>query len=383
MRRMLLIVAVAGIGLVGPADATAKSIDQYVDAIRRAEDPSAAVSAYAGALAVDRNNVRLHEAYIRRMLELDRAELTSVQVRRLLTIDADNGLAWAGTAVLAARAGRMPDAVSAITRSVSALPKDPFVLHTAGQFVAWYDQTDPTTVPQATRTALEKLRRDRAGENAFAAGYQAAAKAFVKADDRELEPKIVVPEPEIIESDEKTVPIRIEVSVERSTGYSDPYWCYPVITRYVYVQPYYYYWPRALLRFGLYGRRSYYDRYDRHDRRDRRGRTSTRRTTSRRSGRRTILPRTRSRRSSTGTGRTGLSRLRVTRSTPRPLRVTRSTPRPLRVTRSSSSFRSGIRSRLGSTGRTTSRRSSRTTSGRRSSSRSSRSGRTGGNRRGR
>src|SRR5512140_737572 len=52
-----------------------------IDAIRRAPDPSAAVAAYAGALAVVHGSLLPEEAYVHRMLELGMPAMAYVQAR--------------------------------------------------------------------------------------------------------------------------------------------------------------------------------------------------------------------------------------------------------------------------------------------------------------
>jgi len=161
--------------------AAAAPIDPYVQALRSAKDPSAAVAAFSGGLGVNARSVELHEAYLRRMAEFGMADATSLQARTLVELDADNGLGWAVIAFVSSQRGQMAEAVSAMTKAVRKLRDDPFVLHTAGQLLAWYDHAPgPLAITQAARNTLEGLRRDLGGRKAFAAGYEAARDALAE-----------------------------------------------------------------------------------------------------------------------------------------------------------------------------------------------------------
>ena len=85
-----------------------------IQAIEQAPDPSAAVAAYVNGAAVDRNDPKLSEAYVARMVDLGLPELAFHQAQTLTTLESNNGLAWGVIAYVEARRGNMAEAISAI-----------------------------------------------------------------------------------------------------------------------------------------------------------------------------------------------------------------------------------------------------------------------------
>ena len=72
---------------VPAASQTSQTADTAIQAIQQAADPSAAVAAYASGFAVDRDNPRLHEAYVSRMVDLGLPEMAYHQAQTLTTLD--------------------------------------------------------------------------------------------------------------------------------------------------------------------------------------------------------------------------------------------------------------------------------------------------------
>src|SRR4051812_31698393 len=58
-----------------------------IQAIQQAPDPSAVVAPYANGAAVDRNNPKLDEAYVTRMVDLGLPELAYHQAQSLTTLE--------------------------------------------------------------------------------------------------------------------------------------------------------------------------------------------------------------------------------------------------------------------------------------------------------
>ena len=139
-----------------PATQTA---DTAIQAIQQAADPSAAVAAYASGYAVDRNNPKLHEAYVSRMVDLGLPELAYHQAQTLTTLNPNNGLAWGVVAYVDARRLDMTAAISSINLAGPLAPDNKFVVHTAGEILAWYDfKADKTTIPDNAKSGLDKVR---------------------------------------------------------------------------------------------------------------------------------------------------------------------------------------------------------------------------------
>src|SRR5215471_9001682 len=141
---------------VGAAD---QRLDDAIQAIKQAPDPSAVIGAYANGFAVDRNDPRLCEAYVSRMVDLGLPEIAYHQAQTLTTLQSSNGLAWGVVAYVDARRGQMPEAIAAINLAGQFAPDNKFVQHTAGEVVAWYDfKADKTQLPESVREGLIKVR---------------------------------------------------------------------------------------------------------------------------------------------------------------------------------------------------------------------------------
>jgi len=150
-----------------------------IQAIQQASDPSAVVSAYASGMAIDRNNPRLHAAYVTRMVDLGLPELAYHQAESLTTLDSNNGLAYGVIAYVNARRGQMVDAVSAINIAAPLAPDNQFVQRTAGEILAWYDlKADKTTIPNMAKDGLARVRDTVGKSTVFTQAYDTATKAY-------------------------------------------------------------------------------------------------------------------------------------------------------------------------------------------------------------
>jgi len=86
-----LIRTAVGLAVLGSA-AKAFSEGAAVRAIEQAPDPSAAVTAYANGVANESSDPKIHEAYVKRMVELGLPELAYHQAQALTTMQTRNGL---------------------------------------------------------------------------------------------------------------------------------------------------------------------------------------------------------------------------------------------------------------------------------------------------
>lgn len=170
------------------ADAPEFEVTAAIHAIEQAPDPSAVVAAYANGIAIDRNNPKVHDAYVRRMLDLGLPELGYRQARTLTTLQSSNGVAWGVVAYVDARRGDMPSAVSAINLAGQFAPGHPFVQRTAGEMLAWYDsQAEATQLAENAKIGLGKIRTLLEKSPAFTTAYNDAKKAY-QADSTRGEP---------------------------------------------------------------------------------------------------------------------------------------------------------------------------------------------------
>jgi len=162
-----------------PATPGEQSMDAAIQAVQQAPDPSAAIAAYANGFAIDRNNPRLYDAYVSRMVDLGLPEMAYHQAQTLTTLQSNNGLAWGVVAYVDARRTQMPEAIAAINLAGQFAPDNTFVQHTAGELVAWYDlKADKTKIPDNTKDGLGKVRTLIDKRPAFTEAYAAAQKAY-------------------------------------------------------------------------------------------------------------------------------------------------------------------------------------------------------------
>src|SRR6266436_1575968 len=181
--KILVTIAMGGCLLAGGTPLFATTADDAaagaIQAIQQASDPSAAIAAYANGIATDRNNPKIYEAYISKMVELGLPEMAFHQAESLTGMESNNGLAWGVVAYVDARRGQMTEAVSAVVLSGQFAPDNPFVQRTAGELTAWYDlKADKTTLSDSTKDAMTKLRASLNKRTAFTDAYTTATKAY-------------------------------------------------------------------------------------------------------------------------------------------------------------------------------------------------------------
>jgi hypothetical protein len=150
-----------------------------IQAIEQAPDPSATVAAYVNGAAIDRNDPKLSEAYVIRMVDLGLPELAFHQAQTLTTLQSNNGLAWGVVAYVESRRGNMAEAISAINLAGQFAPTTPLVERTAGEIMAWYDiKADKTTLSENAQRGLATIRQLLEEYPEFANAYETAKKAY-------------------------------------------------------------------------------------------------------------------------------------------------------------------------------------------------------------
>ena len=185
-----LVAALAGWAQASPPPADAAPLQ----AIQQAPDPSAAVAAYANGSAIARDDPRINEAYVARMVAFGLPEMAYHQAQMLVALQPKNGLAWGVVAYVDARRGQMTDAIMAINAAGQFAPDNPFVAHTAGELVAWYDlRSDKTTLPENAKAGLAKLRDALAKQAAFKGAYDTASRAYQAQARAEAQPAQAAP----------------------------------------------------------------------------------------------------------------------------------------------------------------------------------------------
>jgi hypothetical protein len=150
-----------------------------IQAMQQAPDPSAVVAAYANGNAINHNDSKLDEAYVKRMVELGLPEMAYHQAHTLTTMQSSNGLAWGVVAYVDARRGQMAEAISAINLAGQFAPDNKFVAHSAGELAAWYDaKADKTKLPDNVKGGLARVRALLGKQTAFVEAYDTATKAY-------------------------------------------------------------------------------------------------------------------------------------------------------------------------------------------------------------
>jgi hypothetical protein len=177
--------------------ASSPELAAAIQAIEQASDPSATVAAYANGAAIDRNDPKLSEAYVIRMVDLGLPELAFHQAQTLTTLQSNNGLAWGVVAYVEARRGNMAEAISAINLAGQFAPTSPLVERTAGEIMAWYDiKADKTTLSENAQRGLATIRQLLDKYPDFADAYETAKKAYqaqAKAPEQPAESQAVSP----------------------------------------------------------------------------------------------------------------------------------------------------------------------------------------------
>jgi hypothetical protein len=184
--------------LAQPGATTAGEADRmqpYVNAVLQAEDPSAAVSAFATGYAADKAYLPLQDAYVKRMVEFGMPELAYRQATGLTGLEPENGLNWAVIAYVDAKRGKLYDAIAAIGLAVNRSATDPFVQSVGGELVAWADSGPQPPLPDLIKRTVEKVRQNLDGRAAYVESYKRAKAAF-EAEARAQPPALGAAQPQ-------------------------------------------------------------------------------------------------------------------------------------------------------------------------------------------
>ncbi|MDY7011057.1 MAG: hypothetical protein SVV80_09950 [Planctomycetota bacterium] len=164
-----------------PATSPAARLEAQIQAIRQADDPREAMSAYARGCALDRSNTEIHDAYMRRMMKFGLPKIAYYPANVLIRIDPDNSLAWGIVGYIQGRRGELADAFSSTIRSLENRRDDPSVLHNAGQLAAWYDsEPDPPRVSDRVRRSLAQMQNELLTKKQYSSAYKGIAAAYAQ-----------------------------------------------------------------------------------------------------------------------------------------------------------------------------------------------------------
>jgi hypothetical protein len=179
----------------------------------------------------------LLDAFVNRMVAFDLPEVAYQQAQTLISMDPNNGQAWAVVAYGSVRRGQMNEALADLVQAASREPDNTFVQSTAGQLLAWYDKYQPA-VSDSLKNSLEQVRRNMAGEKAYADAYkQAGAELQRGAGTQQIAPAA---QP-YIGSTYWASPLYPDMGIDYSSLYSQYYPLCPQAICYPGYYPFYYY----------------------------------------------------------------------------------------------------------------------------------------------
>jgi hypothetical protein len=156
--------------------ATAPSLLPDLRYLQNASTVGIAVDAYARGLAIKPDNITLHKAYIRKVVDLDVPQLGRAAAERVLTSEPDDGLARAVLSFSEARQGQMVDALTNISIALKQAKDEPLVQRTAGHLLAWYDNTpNAPMLPQGVLRSVKDAQTVMQPSSRFAEAYKEAS----------------------------------------------------------------------------------------------------------------------------------------------------------------------------------------------------------------
>jgi len=155
----------------------------YLRAVENAAHPSEAIAAYARGCAIDRENARIHRAYMRQMLKFGLPQVAHYAAQSLVALEPGDGMAWGVVGYMHARRGDLAEAFAATVRAACYRRDDPSILHNLGQLLAWYENEPdaPAVAGWALRT-LERIKPDLMKREAFVKAYEVTRVAYKDAE---------------------------------------------------------------------------------------------------------------------------------------------------------------------------------------------------------
>jgi len=177
----------------------ARRVAEFIAQVRQAAHPREAITAYARGCAVDRLNVELHNAHMRRMLQLGQPQLAYFPAQTLVRIQPENGTAWGVLGYLQGKKGKLADALVASIRAGRLAGGDPSILNNVGQLIAWYQgQPKPPKLSDANMRLIERLKKDLGERQPFVDAYARVSAAYARRDEEaaKVESKITIVEAE-------------------------------------------------------------------------------------------------------------------------------------------------------------------------------------------
>ncbi|MCE5278601.1 MAG: hypothetical protein ABFD92_01425 [Planctomycetaceae bacterium] len=165
-----------------PHDNQPTQIEILTELVRQmaAAENLTALSDYASrAQAIDRNNPAVHQAHMKRALQLGRPMVAMAAALELTRLRDDWPAAWSVIGYCQGRREKMLLALVAMSKAMDPLGDDPGILNNAAICLAWYeDQQPPPRISPLLKSSLEKNKPAWMAKPAFSKAYAAAAGAL-------------------------------------------------------------------------------------------------------------------------------------------------------------------------------------------------------------
>jgi len=159
-------------------------LEALTEVISRVELVADAVSAYNAANAVERGNVEVNLAYMKKMLTFGKVDYAVYAARWVLSAEPDNALALSVIGYCHATSGDVESALPGIIRALEQLPDDESLLADAGQLLAWLDvQEGPLSWPEGIERIIAANRGEWEGRADFRQAYDDAAAVLGQFDE--------------------------------------------------------------------------------------------------------------------------------------------------------------------------------------------------------
>ncbi len=169
-------IILAGVLAVSAGHADAQSLAARIRAIRSAETPSDASAAYRAALRQDRTSLAAREAFVGRLIALDKPASALSAARLLVAMDEDNAIGWSAILLTHVQREQFADAIETLADHAELLKNRDGMPASAGRLVAWYRQNRRHS-PRAfaLRRKIDVIRSVFGADHAFRTARDEAA----------------------------------------------------------------------------------------------------------------------------------------------------------------------------------------------------------------
>jgi hypothetical protein len=205
--------AAPGAAAPSPAPSTSPEMLPFLKAIREANTVAAAAEAYTGGGAIDRRNVELNQAYLRRLLQLGQPQTAGIPAAVLASIPVSDGMACGVVGYNCARQNDLPRALTSTMQAAGLLSDDNSIQGNLGQLVAWYEGAKTFKLSATDQGSLDRLKTILASKPAYAAGYEAIKGAFDKQADgnSQGQQKVAAAETDVQAAEKKVADVQAKI----------------------------------------------------------------------------------------------------------------------------------------------------------------------------